>query len=188
MDDSELAQAVLACRPFGVGRRGDGTVLPDYFNGHQLLADPRLLAAVADRLCRAVQSSPATRVAGEVSAGSALAVAVSLAGLRTGRVLPAHGLRREPKTYGVPGWLTVPAPAGSVFAVLDDVAGTGQAVVRGIRTLRRAGHEVCGAFVILDRGDGTTEAAAAEGVPLTSLFRLADLRAAQPADRLISKL
>lgn len=175
MTEPQLVRAVLDRRPFRTARRGDGTLLADYFDGHRLLADPALLAALAARLCAMVRACGATHVAGEVSAGSSLAVAVSLASLNTGRALQACGVRRRPKPYGVSGRLTTPVPAGTRFAVVDDVAGTGEALVRTVLALGEAGHQVRGTFVVLDREQGAADAVAAQGLTLASLFRISDL-------------
>lgn len=172
----DLTEDVLARRPFLAGSRADGTLLPDYFDGHRVLGEPRLLAALADKLCRAIARTDAELVAGEVVAGAQLATAVALASISRGRTLEARGIRRIPKGYGVPGLLTSPAPTASRFALVDDVAGTGAAALRGVEALRGAGHEVVGVFVILDRGQGATQALARVDTSLTSLFRLDELR------------
>ena len=170
-----LARTLLARRPFRPGRRGDGTPLVDYFDGHRVLGEPRLLAALADELYLAIARTDADLVAGEVAAGAQLATAVALASVRHDRVLESRGIRRVRKEYGVPGLLTSPVPAASRVAVVDDVAGTGAAGLRCVETLREAGHEVVGVFVLLDRCQGAGEALARFGVILTSLFRLEDL-------------
>lgn len=175
---ADLTRAVLARRPFGPGRRGDGTLLADYFDGHRVLGDPRLLAVLADALYRAIAPTGAQPVAGEVAAGAQPATAVSLSSTRHERVLEARGIRRTTKEYGVTGRLTSPAAPGSRIAVVDDVAGTGAVARRCVEALSEAGHQTCGVFVLLDRGQGAAEQPARLRIPLISLFRLDDLAAA----------
>jgi orotate phosphoribosyltransferase len=114
-------------------------------------------------------------VAGEVAAGAQLATAISLASTRYERILEARGIRRATKEYGVTGRLTSPAAAGSRFAVVDDVAGTGAAARRCVEALHEAGHQISGVFVLLDRGQGAAENLARLRIPLVSLFRLDEL-------------
>ncbi|MEU9330927.1 hypothetical protein AB0D91_45615 [Streptomyces canus] len=170
-----LAEDLLARRPFRRACRGDGTLLDDYFDGHRVLGEPRLLAALADELFRTIARTGAELVAGEVAAGAQLATAVALASVRHGRMLESRGIRRVPREYGIPGLLTSTVPDASRFAVVDDVAGTGAAARRCVKALRGAGHQVVGVFVILDRSQGATEELARLGMTLTSLFRLDDL-------------
>jgi orotate phosphoribosyltransferase len=174
---SELAAAVVAHQPFVQARRGDGTLLPNYFDGHRILAAPQLLAPIAEELWRRIAQSDADLVAGEVVAGSQLASAVALASVRTDRPLASCGIRRAPKEYGVGGRLTGYAPPRSRVAVVDDVAGTGAAARRCIEVLRDAGHHVSGVYVLLDRRQGASELISAAGCTLDSLFELRDLQA-----------
>ncbi|WP_043687247.1 orotate phosphoribosyltransferase [Streptomyces xylophagus] len=171
----DLVETLLARHPFRPGKRGDGTLLDNYFDGHRVLGEPRLLAALADELFHRIARTGAELVAGEVAAGAQLATAVALAGVRHGRVLESRGIRRIPKDYGIPGLLTSPVPDTSRFAVVDDVAGTGAAARRCVEALREAGHHVVGVFVILDRRQGAAEELTRLGMTLTSLFRLDDL-------------
>ena len=166
-----LATTLMARRPFRPGQRGDGTPLANYFDGHRVLGEPRLLAALADELYLAIARTDADLTAGEVAAGAQLATAAALASVRHDRVLETRGIRGVRKEHGVPGLLTSPAPAASRVAVVDDAAGTGAAGLRCVE----AGHEVVGVFVLLDRCQGAAKALARSGVILTSLFGLEDL-------------
>jgi orotate phosphoribosyltransferase len=172
---ADLAVTLLARRPFRPGTREDGTPLADYFDGHRVLGDPRLLAALANELYLSIAGTDADLVAGEVAAGAQLATAVALASVRHPRVVESRGIRRFTKDYGASGLLTSPAPPASRVAVVDDVAGTGAAGMRCVDALREAGHDVVGVFVLLDRCQGARETLASASVMLTSLFRLPDL-------------
>ncbi|WP_228994890.1 orotate phosphoribosyltransferase [Streptomyces sp. DH8] len=173
---AELADLVAGTAPFVEGRRADGRLLANYFDGHRVLGAPAALDRIATAMARRIQRTGVAFVAGEAAAGSGLAVAVSLASVRTGRTLSARTLRRTAKTYGVPGVLSTPAPPRSRFAVVDDVAGTGAALERSVERLHELGHEVVGAWVIVDRQDGATQRLLSRGVELTSLLTLGDIR------------
>lgn len=174
-----LAAAVMALRPFVDGRRENGELLADYFDGHRVLGDPAVLSALAEALAERIAGLDVDCVAGEAVAGSSLATAVSLALHRGGRGVPVRALRREPKSRGVPGVLSTHAPEGSRFALVDDVAGTGACLERSVRRLRELRHEVVGAWVIVDRQDGAAARLEGLGVRLSALFTLNDFSTAR---------
>lgn len=170
-----LATAVANIEPFTEARRGDGTALPDYLDGHRILADPDVLTILAGEIASQLPGE-ADHVVGEVAAGAALAVAVSQAAFLQGRRVQARMLRREPKRYGVTGVLNTPAAAGSCFAVVDDVAGTGASLERSVLRLRELGHYVSGAWVAVDRHNGAAQRLSALDVPFFSLLSIDELR------------
>jgi orotate phosphoribosyltransferase len=171
-----LAERIVARQPFTTGGRADGRLLSDYFDGHRLMGDPYLLTELAGELCREVRHAGADAVAGEISAGSSLATAVSLASVHAGPPLEARGIRATAKEYGVSGLLTSPLPAGTRVAMLDDVVSTGAALLRSAAALRTAGCDVVGAYVILERDPGIRTLLAGHGIPLCALFSLDELR------------
>lgn len=171
-----LAGVLRDVNPFIEARRGDGTLLLDYLDGHRILGDPTALAMAADALAGLIPAE-ADHVAGEAVAGSGLALAVSLAALDRGRQLPARTLRQEPKVHGVVGVLSTAVPPASRFALVDDVAGTGASLERSTLRLRELGHEVVGAWVVVDRHNGAAERLARLDVTLTALLTIDELRA-----------
>lgn len=181
MNPATLAQALLDRAPFVTARRSDGLLLTDYFDGHRVLGEPWLLRAIAESLYGLILQSEATMVAGEVAAGGQLATAVALASVAGPRLLETRSVRRSAKPYGLAGRLTSAAPHGTAFAVVDDVAGTGAAIARVIEVLCEEGHEIAGAYVVLDREQGAAEAIAQYACTLRSLFRLSDLAALRAA-------
>lgn len=178
MTKAELAHALSERRPFAIRRRADGVLLTNYFDGHRVLSDPVLLSAIASELYRLLAGSGAQMVAGEVSAGSQLATAISLVSASYGHPMESRGVRRSAKGYGIEGRLTTPAPPGSRFALVDDVAGTGAAIERCLTALHDAGHLVVGIYLLLDRGQGAAQVAARHRIPLIPLFCLDDLASA----------
>ncbi|WP_405742190.1 hypothetical protein OG885_43120 [Streptomyces sp. NBC_00028] len=149
----DLVAVVVGTRPFTQAQRRDGTALPDYLDGHRILGDPPALARIASDIVRTLPAD-VDHVAGEVAAGAALAAAVCQSAFGQGRLPAVRMLRPEPKKYGVTGVLNTPA----------------------VQRLRALGHQVLGAWVVVDRGDGAGERLEALGVPLRCLLTLDDLR------------
>jgi orotate phosphoribosyltransferase len=179
MGGSSIADAVIARRPFVVGHRADGTLLQNYFDGHRVLGDPALLSLIATDLCTAIHACGADAVAGEISAGSSLATAIALASLASGHPVEARGIRLAGKAYGVSGLLTSPLPPGTRVALVDDVVGTGAALIRSLASVRASGHVVVGAFVILERDPDVRTVLADHGIDLYASLTLDDLARAQ---------
>jgi orotate phosphoribosyltransferase len=174
--DATLARAVLDAKPFTTQRRSDGLLLTDYFDGHRVLGRPQTLSLLAAAIADKARTWNCDFVAGEISAGSSLATAVALHTLDHGKPMAARGLRRDSKAYGVPGRLTTPVPPGSSFLLVDDVAGTGDALERCTVHLQQDGHHVVGAIVVLNREQGATERLAALGVSIASVVTLDTLK------------
>lgn len=84
-----LATAVANPGPFTEARRGDGTALPDYLDGHRILADPDALTIPAGEIAGRLPEET-DHVVGERAAGAALAVAVSQVAFLQERTVQAH--------------------------------------------------------------------------------------------------
>jgi orotate phosphoribosyltransferase len=97
-----------------------------------------------------------------------------------GRPVRTFFVRKSAKDHGtrevVEGLMTGESLAGKRVLVTDDVATTGGSVIKAIEAARAAGAIVTDALVIVDRQEGGTEAMAAIGVTLASVFVGDDFR------------
>ena len=66
--------------------------------------------------------------------------------------------------------------AGDRCVLLEDVTTTGGSTLQAARTVREAGGLVTTAITVVDRLEGATEALAAEGIDLQSLYTSDDFR------------
>ncbi|MEU9094627.1 hypothetical protein [Streptomyces sp. NPDC048428] len=80
----------------------------------------------------------------------------------------------------MPGLLSTAVPPASSFALVDDVAGAGAGLERCTELLRGMGHHVAGAWVIVDRHDGTAYRLARLDVPLHTLLTIQQIGSAAP--------
>jgi orotate phosphoribosyltransferase len=89
-------------------------------------------------------------------------------------------VRKSAKDHGtrevVEGLATGESLAGKRVLVTDDVATSGGSVLKAIEAARAAGAVVEHALVLVDRQEGATEALAAQGVKLSSVFLGEDFR------------
>ena len=157
--------------------RSDGTTVSGYVQGHLVLGDPEGLRLAAALILDVIQDTPATVVAGEISAACALVSAIVTLSSVTPRPLLGRYLRKELKPYGLPGWLNAELPASTVFLV-DDVSATGDSGARCIKLLRSLGHHVTSMMVLVDRDQGAAQRLARLDVDLWALFTLANVRSA----------
>ncbi|MFN3197808.1 MAG: orotate phosphoribosyltransferase [Bradymonadia bacterium] len=115
-------------------------------------------------------------VGGMTLGADPLATAVSLAGFRAGRHLPAFIVRKTQKGHGTDQWLegqkNMPADGGVVL--LEDVVTTGGSTLSALERCRVSGLKPFGVVAIVDRGAGGIERLAEEGLDVQALYRLSD--------------
>lgn len=107
-----------------------------------------------------------------------LTTATSMAAHAAGQRLAGFLVRKAPKDHGTGKRIERAGdlPEGGTVVVLDDTVTTGGSTLDAVRAARAEGFQVIGALCIVDRGEGGSEALAAEGIALRSLFTIGDLR------------
>ncbi len=109
-----------------------------------------------------------------------------LCGVATGGVVPAAMLARDlrvpliyvrpsAKGHGRGRRVEGEVAPGERYVLIDDVATTGGSLVSAAEAVREEGGIAEDALVVVDRGEGSREAAAAAGLRLLSLVTLEDL-------------
>ena len=143
-----------------------------YLDKYRFETDPALLGPIGDALGElALAGDPRPdRLAGPELGAVPLAAA---AALHSG--IPFLIVRKASKGYGTEGLIEGVSEPGERVLVIEDVVTTGGALIAAIEALRAAGLTVARALCVLDREEGGSEALAALGVQLESLFRRADL-------------
>lgn len=102
-----------------------------------------------------------------------VAVAMQHTASRQGRALDAFVVRKEEKAHGTRRRIEGPDVAGRCVLVVEDTATTGRSLLTAVGALRRAGAQVTGVAVIVDRG--AADAVRAAGLDLRSAYTLTDL-------------
>jgi len=167
----ELAKALLdvGAVEFGdfvlaSGRRSDV-----YVNVKRAVTRPGIL-----RLCARAMADHiggAVRIAGVELGAVPLAVAVSL---ETG--LPFIMVRKRPKDHGTQSLLEGELEPADEVVLVEDVTTTAGSAVKAVYALREGGATITRVVAVIDRGEGATEALAAEGVELIPILTLSELR------------
>ncbi len=181
MDDKDRLKALLLQRSYrqGTFTLTSGKLSDFYIDGKQttLSADGAFLCGKL--LFTLLQKSP-TRidaVGGMTLGADPLVTAVSIASYLAGAPIPAFIVRKEAKGHGtassIEGLKNIP-PGGTV-ALLEDVVTTGGTLLKVIERVEGAGFKVGLVATVVERQEGGSEALAAAGYRLESLFTRAEL-------------
>jgi len=146
------------------GRRSDV-----YVNVKRATTRPAVLRLCAKAMAEHIGG--ADRVAGVELGAIPLAVAV---GLETG--LPFIMVRKKPKDHGTQSLLEGELEPADEVVLVEDVTTTAGSAVHAVEVLRESGARVDRVVVVIDRGEGATEALAAAGARLIPILTLGDLR------------
>ena len=141
----------------------------DYFDKYRFEADPSIVEAVVQAMV------PLVPAATEVLAGLELGgiPLVTLLSQYTG--LPATFVRKEAKSYGTCRLAEGAEIRSRRVLVVEDVVTSGGQIAISSRELRELGAHIEHALCAIDREEGGTEALAADGIVLLSVFSRGDI-------------
>ena len=170
---SDLARRVHATAHLtGEFRLRSGQVSNEYFDKYLFEADPVLLREIAEAM------GPLVPAGTEVLAGLELGGIPIVTMLSQVTGLPALFVRKQAKDYGTCRLAEGGEVDGRLVTVVEDVVTTGGQVLASCAELRERGAVVDTVLCVIDREAGGTEAFAAEGLALRSLFTMSQLKAA----------
>jgi len=143
-----------------------------YLDKYRFETRPELLAALGDRIARAVEEyePAAVRLAGPELGAVALAAAASLAS-----GLPFVIVRKEAKEYGTSNRLEGVHHEGELMCLVEDVVTSGGALLESVEALREANLTVRTAVCVVDREEGGADALNRHGVELRAIFAASEL-------------
>ena len=170
---SDLAARVQAAAHLtGQFTLRSGRTATEYFDKYRFEADPVLLDEIARRM------APLVPVGTEVLAGLEMGgiPVVTALGRHTG--LPCAFVRKQAKSYGTCRLAEGAEVVGRRVLVVEDVVTSGGQIVLSTTDLRALGARISEALCVIDRGQGGSEALAAEGIRLLSLLTAEELRSA----------
>jgi orotate phosphoribosyltransferase len=168
--EASLASRIdTVSRQHGTFRLRSGIVSGEYFDKYRFESDPALLMEIADGLATRVPERTEI-LAGLELGGIPVATALSI---RTG--LPAVFVRKQAKDYGTCRLAEGAEISGRRLLIVEDVVTSGGQILASCKELRKAGATVEHVVCVIDRQSGGTEALAAAGLELRSLFTKKDL-------------
>lgn len=104
-----------------------------------------------------------------------VAVAMMHQAAAAGRTLDAFVVRKAQKAHGLQKQIEGPPVEGRRVLAVEDTSTTGGSVLEAVAALRKAGAEVVGVAVIVDRDTGARQAVEAEGLEYRYAVGISDL-------------
>jgi orotate phosphoribosyltransferase len=167
-----LTQELVACGAlrFGTFTLTSGKTSSYYVDIKAASSQPRLLKAMAQGLRPTVGDA-------EILAGVELGAVPILVALALECGLPYVIIRKQPKAHGTGKRIEGPDVRGKRILLIEDVTTTGKSVLEAVQLLRAEGAKVDRVETVVDRGEGATEALAAQKVRLGALVSAPELLA-----------
>ncbi|NUM48985.1 MAG: orotidine-5'-phosphate decarboxylase [Anaerolineales bacterium] len=168
-----LADALLdiGCVKFGEFTLKSGIQSPIYIDLRRLVADPKVLALVAEAFLPILNKLQFDHLAGLPYAAMPIATAISLRG-----GWPMIYPRKEVKAYGTKAEIEGVYQPGQRAVVIDDLISTGGSKFEGVEKLTAAGLLVSDVVVLIDRSSNKAAGElAARGLTLHAVFTLPEL-------------
>lgn len=167
----EIIKTIFAFNPL-VTKGGYRT--PYYVNGQIIVSNPAGLYLVSAAILHKLYEWNVEGVAGEVAGASPLVGTIIALSYQYGRPLKGFYIRKEPKAYGLAGFVNVPIEPGIRVALVDDVTVTGETGLRCLQFLRQAEANVVGFASIIDKDLGAIAKLEGAGLKFHSLFSVKD--------------
>lgn len=150
-----------------------------YVDGRLFTLSAEGAALLADLLWERIAPLKPDAVGGMTLGADPMVGAILHHAGKLGVPLAGFLVRKEPKGHGTKRSVEGPKPEKQrprVVIVEDSFTTGGSALKAALRVREEWGAEVVGAFGLVDRESGATEAFAREGIALHCLLRLSDLR------------
>jgi len=168
---SSLAQKVFqAAHLTGTFRLRSGATSSEYFDKYRFEGDPVLLREIATALAQRLPGN-FDALAGLEMGGIPIATMLSQV---TGK--PALFIRKKAKDYGTCRFAEGGEVKGRRLLLVEDVVTSGGQIIESARALRIEGAVISVVVCVIDREAGGVAALAKEGLALTSLFTMSDLK------------
>jgi len=168
---SSLAQKVFqAAHLTGTFRLRSGATSSEYFDKYRFEGDPVLLREIATALAQRLPGN-FDALAGLEMGGIPIATMLSQV---TGK--PALFIRKKAKDYGTCRFAEGGEVKGRRLLLVEDVVTSGGQIIESARALRIEGAVISDVVCVIDREAGGVAALAKEGLALTSLFTMSDLK------------
>lgn len=155
---------------FGNFKLRSGTQSNEYFDKYRFESEPKILNAIAQQLAELIDFD-FDFLAGLEMGGIPISTALSL---HTER--PQIFVRKKPKEYGTCKFAEGPDITGKNLLIIEDVVTSGGQVVISTNDLRKSDAIIDTALCVIDRESGGTEALAAQGIKLISLFTMSEIK------------
>ena len=147
-----------------------------YVDMRKVSLDHRVAPLIGQVMLDLLADVPDVAAVGGMTMGAdPIASAVLHQGAVRGISYDAFVVRKEPKDHGRGRQVEGPDVAGKRVIVLEDTSTTGGSPLNAIEALVKAGAEIAGVAVVVDRNTGAREVIEAAGYPYFAAIGLDDL-------------
>jgi orotate phosphoribosyltransferase len=147
-----------------------------YVDLRRVSLDHRVAPLIGQVMLDLIADVPDVSAVGGLTMGAdPIAAAILHQGAARGLELDAFVVRKEPKDHGRGKQVEGPDLAGKRVIVVEDTSTTGGSPLKAIEALEKAGAQVVGVAVVVDRATGAREVIEAAGYPYRSALGLEDL-------------
>jgi len=168
---SSLAKRVFdVAHITGSFRLRSGVTSTEYFDKYRFESDPVLLKEITTELAKKIQGE-FDALAGLEMGGIPIATLLSQI---TG--LPSLLIRKKAKDYGTCLYAEGGEVKGRRLLVVEDVVTSGGQILESVKLLRNDGAIISQVVCVIDRQAGGRENLVKEGLSLTSLFTMSELK------------
>jgi len=176
-DHEKLAEIIRqrSLRVAGTFKLASGRMSSVYLNLKPTMLDPDGARLIGAAMAEKAAALGADYVGGLEMGAVPLVSATAAMSAVARKPVRAVFVRKQAKDHGtqalVEGLKEGESLEGKNVVVLDDVVTTAGSSLKAVAALRVAGAKVAHAIAVVDREEGATEAFAAEGITLHSLFK-----------------
>ncbi|WP_456367350.1 orotate phosphoribosyltransferase [Thermococcus sp.] len=136
---------------FGHFRLTSGKESSYYINVKKLITNPKALRLIAEIISETVKGIAFDRIAGPELGAVPIATAVAL---KTNK--PFAIIRKKPKEHGTRSQIEGEIKPGERILLVEDVATTGESVLKAAEIIEKNGGTVVGVAVVVDREEGAS--------------------------------
>lgn len=141
-----------------------------YIDLRQLVSFPALLSQISQSMWNHIKALQFDLLCGVPYTALPIATVISVM-----QDMPMLMVRKEAKTYGTKKVIEGHFKAGQNCMIIEDVATSGDSIIKAVGKLRDEGIIVTDAIVLVDREAGATDNLKAENINLHSVYKLSEL-------------
>lgn len=170
-DEIYLKLTELGCIMTGEFKLSSGRISPYYIDLRKIISYPEIFDKVTNEYVRIIKKlGEFDRVAGVATAGIPIATLIAYKLKK-----PLIYVRKEKKIYGTEGEVEGELRAGDRIILVDDVATTGESLLRAALSIKEKGGILKYAVVFVDREEGAKQTLEKEGIALISFSKISEI-------------
>ncbi len=147
-----------------------------YIDLRQVSLDHRVAPLIGDVMLELIHEfEPVDAIGGLTMGADPIASAILHRGILQGKTYDAIVVRKEPKDHGRGRQIEGPDVQGKRIVIVEDTSTTGGSPLTAARAVEKAGGEVVGVCVVVDRNTGADRVIEDAGYPYRAALRLDDL-------------